>query len=351
MTTSLTKEKLYNVADTITPASLYFLQKIGEYKGKQILYTNQQPEYLDKLQIDAIIENTVYSNAIDNIHIKHNEFIELFEEQREPETDVEAEIIRYVKVQYLINSHYESLEISPELLLQFHRNLFRYKEDQGGKWKPLDNILERTNRDGTTSIAFIPVSAQETPATIEEICLSYESLIKETHVVDLVAIAAFILDFLCVHPFTVGNGRVSRLLTQLLFYKHNYQVARYISLDKIIYDNRAKYLYNLNKASQGWHDQNNDISCWIEYFLYMVYLGYSQLDKQIFRIKNKKGAKSKQVRLIIDSMPKTFKVADIIEKCQGISRPTVNKVLQEMRDENLLMPLSMGRDALWEKNI
>jgi len=349
MPNTLSKEKLHNLNEIITPVSLVFLKKIGEYKGKQILYSNQQQEHLDKLQMNALIDNTLASNNIDNINIKYNEFMCLFEGMKEPDNNIESETIRYLKVLNLINSHFDSVELSSDLVLQFHKNLFGYKPDQGGKWKPLDNIIEKPNNDGTSSISFIPVSAEKTPAEVEDLCLSYHSIINEDDIVDLIVIAAFILDFLCIHPFTVGNGRVARLLTQLMLYQQDYQVAKYISLDKIILENRSKYIYNLQNASQNWHEQRHKIAGWVEFFLRVIYLGYTDLDKHIFHIKNKKGAKSQQVKMIVNMMPAQFKVSDICNKCSGISRPTINKVFQEMRDNKQIAPCSMGRDAIWKK--
>lgn len=349
MNTTLTKEKLLNLNDCITPMSLVYLSKIGEHKGRQLLYSNQQQELLDKLQIETIVENTIASNAIDGLKIDYDSFMEIFEGYREPSDDNESEISRYVKVLNLIYSHFEMLEITPDIFLQFHRNLFRYKTGQGGKWKSLDNIIERQNDDGTSRVAFVPVSAEKTPDAIKEICSSYLSLINDPELVDLVVIAVFALDILCVHPFTVGNGRIARLITQLLLYQQNYQVAKYVSIDSIILKNKSKYLQNLNKASQGWYENTHNVSGWVEFFLWTILTAYESLDRQLFTIKNKRGAKGHQVRLVIDSLSGVFKVGDIVNKCPGISRPTINKILQELRDQNIIAPCSMGRDAVWKK--
>jgi Fic family protein len=350
MSNSIEKDKLFKLAEVITPVSLLFLQKIGEYKGRQLIYSNQQIDYLNRLQIEAIKDNTFASNKIDGIEIDKKLFNELFEEVTDPNTSVESEIIRYVKVLNLINSHYETLEVTPDLILQFHRNLFRYKPGHGGKWKPLDNVIEHNVDNGEKNTVFIPVSADNTTEYINELCLSYNSLIHDPEVVDLIIIAAFILDFLCIHPFTFGNGRVARLLTQLLLYKQNYQVARYCSLDQILLSNKQKYLCVLNKSSQGWHESRHDLSSWVEFFLWVIYTGYFKLDKQMFNIKNKKGAKAQQIKMVIDMLSASFQVSEIAEKCPGIARPTINKVLQELRDLNLISSKSRGRDAIWIKH-
>lgn len=345
----LSKTKQQNINEIITPQSLFYIQKIGEFKGKQVIYSNQQPEYLTKLQLTAITENTIASNNIDGLSISSKRFKELFEETASPVTSSESEITRYVKVLNLINSHFESITLSSEILLQFHRNLFRYKPEQGGSWKMQINNIERKNDNGTTRIAFVPASPDETPELINDLCLRYNELNTHKETIDLILIATFIFDFLCIHPFESGNGRLSRLLTQLLLYQNDYQVAKYISLDKIISNKKHKYLTVLEQSSQKWHEGEHDLSLWIEFFLWTIFEGYTQLDKQMFNIKNKKGAKSQQIKQIIEQLPAQFKVADIVDKSPGISRPTINKVLQELRDNNLVSPYSLGRDAIWKK--
>lgn len=351
MAYTLSNNKLKNINEVITNQSLFYIQKIGEFKGKQVIYSNQQPEYLTKLQLTAFEDNTVSSNSIDGITISQKRFKELFEETSSPVNDRESEITRYVKVLNLINSHFDSVTLSSEVLLQFHRNLFRYKPEQGGNWKTQIKNIERKNDNGTTRIIFAPASPEETPELIDRLCANYNQLILDNETVDIILIAAFIFDFLCIHPFESGNGRLSRLLTQLLLYKNDYQVAKYVSLDKIVNNNKHKYFMSLEKSSQKWHEGEHDLSLWVEFFLWTILEGYTQLDKQMFNIKNKKGAKSQQVKLIVDQLPAKFKVADIADKCPGISRPTINKVLQELRDDNLVTPCSLGRDAIWQKNI
>ena len=350
MTNSLSKEKLENITNLITPKCLVYLQKIGELKGKQVLYSNQQPEYLNKLQIDTIIENAISSNAIDNLNISQKRFLELFEEFQDPENDKESEIIRYVKVINLINSHYEALNLSDELLLQFHRNIFGYQQGQGGIWKPENKVIEKTNKNGTREIIFVPLDYNLVEEYTIELCNTYNELIEDNNLVDLIVIAAFVFDFLCIHPFSQGNGRVSRLLTQLLLYKRGYEALKYSSLDRIIKDTRLQYFESLEKTCLDWHASQHELFYWVEYFLWSIYQMYNNLDKKIFNLKSKRGAKSQQVKIVIDKLPKIFKVADIADKCPGISRPTINKVLQELRDEHLIIPNSLGRDAIWQKH-
>lgn len=349
MSHSLKSKVLKDLNKSLTPTAVILLQKIGEFRGKQVLYPSQQAEKLDKMQIESIITNTVASNAIDGIEIPHSTFMDLFEEVKVPEDEIESELSRYVKVLNLIQFHFETLDVSPETILQFHRNLFRYKENQGGRWKPLDNVLDRSSRDGERLNVFIPISAQETPDFMKELCLDYNLYIDDQEIPDLVVIAAFIHDFLCCHPFTSGNGRLARLLTQFLLLKQGYQVAKYISIDEIYRENKAKYFYALNRADYGWHEDAHRPAEWVEFFLWGLYTAYYKMDKHLFSLPRKKGAKSQQVKTIIESLPDTFKVSDIADKAAGISRPTINKVLQEMRDERLIKPCSLGRDAIWKK--
>lgn len=350
MPQSLNKKLLLNLTQTLTPQSVILIQKIAELKGRQNIYANQQPEYLNKLQLNAFIENTINSNYIDGLTINYKRFIELFEELYNPESENESELLRYIKVVNLINSRYETIELQPELILQFHRNIFRYKPDQGGLWKSSNRAITRKNSDGTERIVFVPVDKDRVEQFMSHLCNNYNELINDPDVVDLVVIAAFILDFLCIHPFDAGNGRVSRLLTMLLLYKSDYQVAKYYPIDSILRDNKVKYFQTLNQTSQGWHEGQHNLPLWIEFFLLTLYQAYFKLDKQMYKIKSKRGAKTQQVKQVIDGLSEMFKVADIVDKCPGISRPTINKVLQQLRDEKLIAPNSLGRDALWEKH-
>ena len=339
------KKILLNIANTITPNALFLLKNISELKGKQSVYQNQHNEYLNKLQIDAIINNTLSSNYIDGLIIDNKSFIELFEELIEPSNDLQSEMIRYVKVLNTINSHYENIDVNPELFLQFHRNLFGYKENYGGYWRSNSEINDNY---------LLPVKRIEfdnIQTDIDNLCSSYQELISDPLLIDLVVISAFILDFMSMLPFDKGNGRMIRLISLLLLYKQNYNVVKYISIDQIIKENYSRYLYSLSTTIQDFQEDNENISLWIECFLWILNNAYLKLDNLISPLSNKKGAKTNQVKIIVDTMNNTFKISDIADKCPGISRPTINKVLQELRDQGEISPLSLGRDAVWQKKL
>lgn len=337
------KEYLLNTANTITPTSLVLIKDIAELKGRLSHYLNQQNEYLNKLQLDTIINNTMASNYIDGLLIDNKTFTELFQELIEPSNDLQCEFLRYVKVLNTINNHYENLDLTPETILQFHRNLFAYKEDNGGYWRTTDQVVDNfiSNQNFTNT--------ENIQKNITELCNNYNQLILDPMLVDLVVISSFLFDFISIMPFDKGNGRLIRLINQLLLYKQGYSVVKYISVDQVIKDYYSRYHYSLITSLNESQNNTGNIALWVECFLWIIYSTYSRLDDLISPLSHKKGAKTQQVKIVLETMKTTFKVSDIAEKCPGISRPTINKVLQELRNEGKINPLSMGRDAVWQK--
>jgi Fic family protein len=240
------------------------------------------------------------------------------------------------------------MQLSPNLILQLHRDLMRYS-GTGGKWQAADNLIKETLPNGETLIRFKPVPAWQTADAIEELCQKFNMLLDLGDLPDILLISTFVLDFLCIHPFPDGNGRIGRLLTLLLLYQCGYVVGRYISLERVIEDNQERYYDTLHDSSQGWHDGEHNILPWTEYFLTMLLEAYHRFEERIGNVERaqKKGWKQERIREVVDGFLSDFTISDIEESCPGISRPTVTRVLNELSKNGNVECIQRGRNAKW----
>ena len=224
---------------------------------------------LETLRQSAVIQSTESSNRIEGVIAKDQKRLKaLVENRAQPVDRSEQEIAGYRDVLSTIHFSHADIPVSSNIVLQFHRDLFKYTGSLGGFWKSSDNTIEEKNLDGTHSVRFKPVAAWKTAESMEQLHELYKrSLDPPIAVEPLIAIAVYILDFLCIHPFLDGNGRMSRLLSLLLLYKEGYTVGRYISFERVVEDTKESYYNALFRSSQGWHEGNHDITPWLEYFL------------------------------------------------------------------------------------
>ncbi len=231
--------------------------------------------------------------------------------------------------------------------------LYRYQSEDGGKFKPTNNkIVERDKSGEIVKVSFEPVSAIETPMAMEELFELYNRCLEVSSVDSLITLPLMILDFLCIHPFKDGNGRLSRLLTLLLLYKEDYQVGCYVSLERIFEQQKEGYYDNLHKSSQGWHKGEHDPFPWLNYFWGIILAAYKEFEEQVVLLKDTqsgKGSKSELVKLAVKKATSQFKVQDIIENCPDIGRDTIRNVLRELRDQGLIESKGSGRGAKWIK--
>lgn len=325
------------------------IQKLGEYKGKQDLYTKQTPQILDTLKQAAIIQSSESSNRIEGITVIPERLKMIMADKAKPKDRPEAEIVGYRNVLARIHTQFESIEIHPKTILKFHSEMLKGTGLISGTWKQKDNTIEERLPDGRWISRFIPVSARETPYYMEETCKLFNRLWNEGKISKLILIPSFILDFLCIHPFTDGNGRISRLLTTLLLHKSSYEVGRYISLEKIVEDSKESYYDVLLKSSQGWHDNTHNIRPWWEYFLGTVLTAYSQLEERVGAILKVRGAKTNLIQNAVENMPTTFTIADIERACPSSGRDMIRVVLNGLRKEGKLKCIGLGRGAKWKK--
>jgi len=336
------------------PVSQRLLQTIrllGEYKGKQALYAGQSPQVLETLRRAAIVQSIESSNRIEGVTALPERLRELVAEKTTPRNRSEQEIAGYRDVLKTIHGQWADIPATPNVVLQLHRNLYQFeREGFGGRWKSGDNAITETDAEGRTSVRFAPVSAFETPDAMAALHEGFRLLREAGEVEPLLLIPSIVLDFLCVHPFRDGNGRMARLLSLLLLYQTGYEVGRYISLEQIVERTKETYYDALLKSSQGWHDARHSLEPWWEYFLgVMLLTAYRDFEARVGAIDGTRGAKSEVVRDVIARLPVRFRLADVERGCPGVSRPTIRRVMAAMKREGLIRCQTPGRDAAWER--
>lgn len=325
------------------------IQKLGEYKGKQDLYKKQTPQIIDTLKQAAIIQSTESSNRIEGIIVAPDRLKAIMLEHSRPKDRPEAEIIGYRNVLSRIHTQFESMDVSISAVLKLHHDMLKGTGISSGHWKQKDNTVEEKLPDGRWITRFVPVSAQETPYYMEESCAAFKWLWNNETISNLVSIPSFILDFLCIHPFTDGNGRVSRLLTVLLLHKAGFDVGRFISLERIIEETKESYYDVLYKCSQGWHTGQHSIKPWWEYFLTVLLRAYEELEQRVGTITKGRGAKTNLIEVAIENLPSMFGISDVERACPSVGRDMIRVVLNKMRNTGMLKCLGSGRSAKWKK--
>lgn len=332
------------------PISLgQMIQSLGEYKGKQDLYTQQTPHVLETLKQAAIIQSSESSNRIEGITVLPERLKAIMVDHQKPKDRSEAEIVGYRNVLAKIHIQFDSIEVTPETILKFHEDMLKGTGIAAGQWKRKDNTIEERLSDGRWITRFVPIVAHETPYYMEETCTQFNRLWNEGKISKLILIPSFILDFLCIHPFADGNGRISRLLTVLLLHKAGYGVGRYVSLEKIIEDSKESYYDVLHKSSQKWHDAQHPIRPWWDYFLSTVLTAYQELEKRLGAITQGRGAKTDLVQAAVDNLPSPFSISDLERVCPSVGRDMIRVVLNKLRDDGKLQSTGSGRGAKWKK--
>lgn len=309
---------------------LGYIGLIHEYKGKQQLYLKQKPMELSRLVEIAKIQSTESSNAIEGIVTTNQRLKQLMQEKTAPRNRNEQEIMGYRAVLDMIHESFEYMPISANVILQLHKKLYSlFPTSFGGTFKSTSNEIDEIRTDGSVIVRFKPLEPFKTPEAVQRLCEEYNRIISSGEVDPLVVIPTFIHDFLCIHPFNDGNGRMSRLLTTLLLYKNGYVVGKYISLEKKIHDNKDDYYDALQSSSENWHEGKNDDTAFTKYMLGVILSAYRDFEERIEIVSDKKSA--------IDMVKEAFNVklgkvtkSDIMELCPSLSRSTVEKALRDL---------------------
>ncbi|WP_068469570.1 Fic family protein [Candidatus Protochlamydia phocaeensis] len=326
------------------------LRTIGEYRGKQVLYFKQAPEILKNLQQVAVIESSESSNRLEGITAPHSRIADLVIKNSSPIDRSEQEIAGYRDALNLIHQSGVHMRFSLNVILQLHSWLYRYLPHQGGQWKLTDNQILEIHPDGRKRIRFTPTTAFETPQAMEELVRRYDASIQAWGKEPLIILPLTILDFLCIHPFSDGNGRTARLLTLLLLYHFDYQVGRYISLERIFEESKDSYYQTLERSSKGWHEGEHDVMPWMTYFWGVLLRAYGEFEARVGTLKTGQGSKNAYIRQTVESMIGPFAISDIERACPAVSRDTIRLVLRQLRDESVIIPQGKGRGAKWIVN-
>ncbi|WP_186222235.1 Fic family protein [Burkholderia gladioli] len=324
------------------------LRALGEYRGKQQLYVVQSPEVLSDLRRVAVVESTESSNRLEGVVVAAHRLKSLVLKNAAPQSRSEQEVAGYRDALALIHESGEEMPLSEGTLRQLHGMLYRYMPQPGGHWKATDNDIVERHPDGSSRIRFRPVAAHLTPMAMTDTIARYRTALDQ-HLADpLVLVPLVVLDFLCIHPFPDGNGRMARLLTLQLLYHFGYVVGRFISLERIIEESKESYYETLEASSQGWHDAAHDIAPWLDYFWAALLRAYKEFEERVGTIERGRGSKGDRVRAEILKRQSPFSISEIEETCPGISRDMVRVVLRTMKAEGLIEPNGKGRGARWQ---
>lgn len=324
---------------------LSLVASIYRYQGKQELYLKQRPNELEKLIDIAKIQSTESSNKIEGIVTTSVRLKQLLEEKTTPRNRNEQEIVGYRDVLDIIHENFDVIPISRNYILQMHKILYSHMNNPlAGKTKNVQNYISATYPDGHSEVLFTPLSPFETPGALDRICDEYNRVIGNSEVEPIIMIPIFIHDFLCIHPFNDGNGRLSRLLTTLLLYKNGFYVGRYISLESLIARDKAAYYEALNKAGVNWHDGNEDVVPFIKYLLRIILAAYKAFDDRFSIVENKLSAVEMVRKAALQKLGR-FTKQDIRELCPSLSISSIEGSLRKLVEEGELRREGVGRST------
>lgn len=336
----------------LTPEIVTMLSQIHEFKGEQNLFIEAQSDTLTQLVEIAKIQSTEASNKIEGIFTSDERLKKLVTNKTTPRSRNEQEIAGYRDVLSTIHDSYEFIPVRPSIILQLHRDLYKFSgKSIGGAYKNADNVIAEEDNEGNRFIRFQPIPAWETPKSIEALCDAFDDAIARNEADPLLIIPMFILDFLCIHPFNDGNGRMSRLLTLLLLYRAGYIVGKYISIEKVIETTKDTYYEALQSSSQGWHEEENDYAHFVRYMLGVILSAYRDFSSRVRVLTTSGMSKPDRIREIIkDSLGKITKT-EIMQKCPDISQVTVQRTLNDLIKNGDIIKISGGRytSYIWNR--
>lgn len=329
------------------PSTAWALSQIAEARGLQDAWQKTKPEIISQLRESALIQSAESSNRIEGVVVEPKRLLPLVLGRAKPKDRSEEEIVGYRKALQWIHANHQKIDVTPEVIKKLHKLAQGGLISDAGKWKQKDNEIIEFSKDGDRRVRFKCVSAKETPRAILNLCDSYLNAQQERVLPEALNIASFILDFLCIHPFRDGNGRVSRLLTLLCLYKCEFKVGGYVSLERIIETTKEDYYLALKRSSELWHTSNHDLYPWWSYFLGHIKLAYQDLKD---RMELQSGdSKTSLIKGIVGEMTEEFSVADILKLQPGLDREIVKKTLGQLKKEKLIKLYGRGRGSKWKK--
>ena len=326
---------------------LSLIAAIYKEAGKQEMYLKQRPEQLEKLVEIAKIQSTEASNAIEGIVTTNTRIKQLVTEKTTPKNRNEQEIAGYRDVLNIIHDSFDVIPITKNYILQLHKTLYSHMNNPiAGKTKTVQNYISATYPDGHVETLFTPLNPTDTPIALENICNEYNRIIGNMEVEPLIAIPTFIHDFLCIHPFNDGNGRMSRLLTTLLLYRCGFYVGKYISLEAKIAKNKDLYYTSLNDSQHNWHDGNDNKVPFIKYILGTILAAYKDFEERFNLIETKKSA-LEIVREATYIKIGKFTKQDIKELCPSLSISSIEGALRKLIALGEIIRVGQGKNICY----
>ena len=335
----------------LKPDIVAMLTSIHEHKGRQELHIESHTDMLSALMETAKIQSTGASNAIEGIHTTDKRLSEIVHNKSVPRNRTEQEIAGYRDVLAVIHESYDYIHPNPNTILQLHKQMYSYVSSSiGGSYKNSDNFISETDIDGRQTIRFKPVPAFMTPSAMDSLSTAFKKSTENGEFDMLLLIPMFILDFLCIHPFNDGNGRMSRLLTLLLFYRAGYIAGKYISLEKLIENSKDTYYEALMDSSDGWHDNQNDYTHFVRYYLGILQKAYNVFEERIEHLQNYNLSKPERIKILIDKKIGNISKREILEMCPDISKITVERTLNALVKSGYLIKTGGGPSIAYLKN-
>lgn len=329
---------------------LNLVAKIHECKGRQDLFIRQKPVELGRLVEIAKIQSTESSNKIEGIVTTSTRMKQLFAEKVAPKNRDEDEIMGYRDVLTTIHESNEYIPIRPSYILQLHRDLLkRAGFSHAGHFKNVQNYINETKADGTVVTRFTPTAPYDTPGAVEDLCNAYEQAVANEKIDALLLIPAFVCDFLCIHPFNDGNGRMSRLLTLLLLCKNGYSVGKYISIEKWMEKTKDRYYDTLEEADAGWHEQENDPTPFIRYMLQAILACYTEFEERVGMMAESGSGSTAYdvVKKYTEEKIGKFTGAELVANCPSIGRSSALAALKKLAEEGLIIRGGSGRSTFY----
>ena len=338
----------------LTPEIVSYLAQIHEQKGQQNLFIEAHKDALTELLEIAKIQSTEASNRIEGIITTDDRLKKIVRNKTAPRNRNEREIAGYRDMLTTIHENYDYIPVRPGMLLQLHRDLYKFNNPGfGGNYKNSDNIIAEEMPDGTKLVRFQPVSAWETPEAVKMLCNEFNEALKDPDMDPLLLMPVFILDFLCIHPFNDGNGRMSRLLTLLILYRSGYIVGKYISLEKLIADHKESYYEALQDSDAGWHEEENDYLPFARYMLGVIIAAYREFSDRVEVLITKGLSKPDRVKEIIRNSSRKMTKAEIMAQCPDVSPRTVQRALESFLASGEVLKIGGGRytSYIWNREV
>ena len=344
----MTLRQLASKPETLPVATSWYLADLGEARGRQELFTKQSPQRLKVLREHALIESAVSSNRIEGVVVDQARIGTIVFGKSRLRDRNEEEVRGYRNALKLIHEQGARLPDTEETILELHR-LTRGEIGDAGQYKKINSDIIEKYPDGRQRVRFKTVEAARVAESMRELIELWNRSLDERWVHPLISLAAFNLDFLCIHPFRDGNRRVSRLLLLLQCYHLGYEVGRYISLERLIEQNKERYYETLEQSSLRWHEGKHDPWPYVNYVLFILKTAYREFEERVGQIKSPRGTKTELIESAVNAFSGEFTLADLERACPGVSRDMVRRVLRDLQKTKRVECLGRGPGAGWRK--